>query len=263
MKELQNPDSKEVILLLKETGLAATSIEQGLNALRKAKFSNKKLYYQAFFLLSIGMERILKLIIIVNNLVTKDRFPENNELKDYGHNIIDLFNKITYEIRPNEDFLNQEEIYLPILNFLSDFAKGSRYYNLDTLSGKNGRKDPLHEWNKIQIYIKGKHCKVKLSEFEIHIIESIKSTAIIDFHNESDTPIKTGIEFFVESKIANQVQGYSVLYLYKIIDYLITILIQRSREKRMLPEYHEFFRLFNNESMTDAEIKRKKDWSRL
>nr|WP_319509621.1 hypothetical protein [uncultured Draconibacterium sp.] len=263
MKELQNPDSKEVILLLKETGLAATSIEQGLNALRKANFSNKKLYYQAFFLLSIGIERILKLIVIVNNLVTKDRFPENNELKNYGHDIIDLFKKVTKEIRPNEDFLNQDEIYLPILNFLSDFAKGSRYYNLDTLSGKNGRKDPLHEWNKIQIYIKGKHCKVKLSAFEIHIIESLEKKAIIHFHSESDTPIITGTEYFVESKVANQVQGFSVLYFYKIIDYLITILVKRSSEKRMLPEYQEFFRLFNNRSMTDADIKKKKDWSRL
>ena len=263
MKELENPDSKEVILLLKETGLAATSIEQGLNALRKAQFSNKKLYYQAFFLLSIGVERILKLIVIVNNLVTKDRFPENNELKEYGHNIIELFNKVTNEIRPDEDFLSQNEIYLPILKFLSDFAKGSRYYNLDTLSGKNGRKDPLHEWNKIQIYIKGKHCKVKLSEFEMHIIESIENSAIIHFHDESDIPITTGTDFFIESKLANQVQGFSVLYLYKIIDYLITILIQRSNEKRMLPEYQEFFRLFNNRYMTDADIKKKKDWSRL
>ncbi|HZL10627.1 MAG TPA: hypothetical protein VFC65_11575 [Prolixibacteraceae bacterium] len=263
MKELLDLDSKEVILLMKETGLAATSVEQGLNALRKANFSNKKLYYHSFFLLSIGIERILKLVIIVNSIVKNDKLPENNELKIYGHNLMELFSKVTSEIRPSDYFLRQDDQYLSILGFLSDFAQNSRYFNLDTLSGKNKGVDPLHEWHKIQTVIKARHCKIKLSEFELAIIESLNNNAIFRFRNESDNPINTATEYVIEGKLADQIQGYSVQYIYKIINYLVTILIERSNEKHMLPVYQEFFLLFRNPSMKDIEVRRKKDWSRI
>jgi hypothetical protein len=263
MKELTNMDSQEVILLMKETGLAATCIEQGLNALRKANFRNKKLYYQSFFLLGIGIERILKLIIIVKHIVVKNKLPENNELKEYGHNLNELFHKVTSELEPNENFLKQDELYFPILRFLSNFSNGSRYYNLDTLSGKNSGTDPLNEWHKIQIYIKAKNCKIKLSKSEMKIINSLNNNVLFRFRDESDAAITTGTTYFVEGKLADQVQGYSVLYIYKIIDFLIQILIECSSKKRMLPEYREFFRLFQNPNMTDLIVRRKKDWSKL
>lgn len=263
MKALEDPNSKEVILLLKETGLAATSIEQGLTAIRKANFSNKKLYYQSFFLLSIGIERILKLIIIVNCIIDKGRFPENNELKKYGHDLLELFKRVTKDSKPTDEFLKKDRLYLPIMTCLSNFAKGSRYYNLDTLSGNNFGVDPMHEWYKIQTYIKANYCKIRISDSEINIMNSLDNSSIIRFRDEKDNPIVTGTDLILESKIANQVQGYSVLYLYRIIDYIITILIDRSSEKNMLPYYHDFFLLFKNPSMTDKEIRQKKDWSRL
>ena len=263
MKELTDINSKEVILLMKETGLAATSIEQGLTALRKANFGNKKLYYQSFFLLSIGIERILKLTIIVNHLVQKDKLPQNSELKSYGHNLEELFLKVTSELKPNDNFLESDKLYLPIIQFMSDFANGSRYYNLDTLSGEKKGRDPLHEWHKIQTYIKSKHCKIRLSPLELAIIESFNSNAIFRLRDESDKAITTGTEYVIEGKFADQIQGYSVLYLYKIIDYIIGILIDCSSQIRMLPYFDEFFKLFQNSSMTEIAVRRKKDWNKL
>ena len=50
--------------LANEANLTASLLGNGLNALRKADLYHKGLYYQAFFSLSIGIERLLKIIII-------------------------------------------------------------------------------------------------------------------------------------------------------------------------------------------------------
>ena len=50
--------------LSNEASLTASLLGNGLNALRKADLYNKGLYYQAFFSLSIGIERLLKIIVI-------------------------------------------------------------------------------------------------------------------------------------------------------------------------------------------------------
>lgn len=262
MKELENPNSTSVLLLIKECGLTATSIDQGLITLRKSHFGVKGLYYQSFFLLSIGIERLLKLIIIVKTLVEKDKFPENNELKNYGHRIIDMFNHLTNELCPNENLTLRDEIFEPILQFLSDYAQSSRYYNLDTLSGRNTKTgDPLHAWYNIQQIIKVKHCKTKdFSEYEKYLIESMENHSIFHFTTEIDKPIQNAHQYFEEGKYLDKIQGYSVWYFYQIIDYLVSILVKEAEKKRMLPYYNEFFPLFNNSYMTKERILKRKHW---
>jgi hypothetical protein len=262
MKELEDPRSNQVQLIIKECGLAATSIDQGLTTLRKSHFAVKGLYYQSFFLLSIGIERLLKLIVIIKNLVENNKFPENNELKSYGHKISEMFNSLTEELRPHDLLTDQDVIYCHILEFLSDFAQSSRYYNLDTLSGrKTNTNDPLHEWFKIQQIIKVKHCKSKdFSPYELAIVKSMSENSTFLYSKEDDTPIDDAYSYFEEGKYLDKIQGYSVFYYYQIIDYLVSILLEVASKKRMLPHYHEFFPLFNNQYMTKERILRKKQW---
>lgn len=47
-------------ILANEAALTASLLGNGLNSLRRADMYNKGLYYQAFFSLSIGIERLLK-----------------------------------------------------------------------------------------------------------------------------------------------------------------------------------------------------------
>ena len=265
MKELENPYSNQVRLITKECTLTATSIDQGLTALRKSDFDVKGLYYQSFFLLSIGIERLLKLIIIVKNLVEKNKFPENKELKTYGHKISEMFNSLTTELRPQDKFIEQEKLYHLILDFLSNFAQSSRYYNLDTLSGRETKvNDPLHEWHKIQEIIKLKHCKTKnYNPKELAIIEAMNKNSSFLYIKENDTLIKDAYSYFEDAKYLNKIQGYSVWYCYQIINYLVLILLEITSKKRMLPYYGEFFPLFNNPYMTKQKILMKKRWDHL
>lgn len=243
MKELENPQSTQVLLLIKECGLTATSIDQGLIYLRKSHFAAKGLYYQSFFLLSIGIERLLKLIIIVKNLVEKDKFPENSELKDYGHKIIEMFKQLSHELCPEPDFLKDNELFEPILKFLSDYAHNSRYYNLDTLSGRNTKaRDPLHEWNFIQKIIKVKHCKTKnFNEYEKYLIEGLANHSIFHYTTEADKPIENAFQYFEEGKYLDKIQGYSVWYFYQIINYLVSILLREADKKKNVTILSRFF----------------------
>jgi len=261
MRQLIDPNSREVMLLMKETGLAATSIEQGLTALRKAHFGQKWLYYQAFFLLTIGIERILKLIIIVHNVIEKDSFPLNNELRKYNHNLKYLHEKVLDELTPGFNFMKGDNLYQPIIDFLSKFALSSRYYNLDTLSGKSRNSDPLHEWHEIQKKIKSRYCRTKLSKGDNQLIEIYEQTAIFRYTDESDNPINNPKDYLVEGKYIDKVQGYSVLFVYKIINNLIKTLIDLPGNQQMLPYFQEFFPLFQSEYMTDIRIRQKKNWN--
>jgi hypothetical protein len=50
----------------REAGIAGHSISSGLTALRQVNYAQKGLYNQAFFGLSIGLERLLKLIALID-----------------------------------------------------------------------------------------------------------------------------------------------------------------------------------------------------
>ncbi len=138
-------DSKNVNLIMKEVGLSASSIEQGLTALRRANFVQKWIYYQAFFLLTIGIERLLKLTIITIHRVEENKLPDNGLLKSYGHDIEKLFESVSNHLSPKSKFLDSDVLYRQILSFLSQYASKSRYYNLDSLSGIEKTTDPLHQ----------------------------------------------------------------------------------------------------------------------
>ena len=55
---------KQFVLLSNEASLSAISLSQGLTFLRKADFVKKAYASHAFFSLSIGIERLIKLILI-------------------------------------------------------------------------------------------------------------------------------------------------------------------------------------------------------
>jgi hypothetical protein len=74
-------------------------------------------------------------------------FPNTEELQRYGHNISKLYkwNEALfpyYQVkRPTKDEL--DPINQELLIFLTAFANGSRYFNLDTLSAPAKAADPI------------------------------------------------------------------------------------------------------------------------
>lgn len=264
MTQSDDINSKNVQLIAQEAGLAACCIEQGLTAVRKADFVQQWHYYQAFFLLTIGIERLLKLTIVTYYRIRENRLPDNKELRDFGHNIEKLIENLTNRIDPNNKFLKSDDIYIKIIMFLSEYAKISRYYNLDSLSGSERTNDPLHIWKEIQDEIKKRHCKpIKLTPQEHFLVNSMNSISSINHSDEKGKSITNFIDFYAEGKNIDKIQGYSVYYLYHLISYITGLLTKISGEVYIMPVLEEFFTLFMYEPLGKQDIIRKKDWNYL
>jgi len=135
----------------REIDLAVAQVRSGVVALGKAHHGDLGLYGQAFFGLSIGIERMAKLTIVGDHLLTHNgKFPSNGYLKKFHHNLESLLAQCAtfsgsyaeppYAERPNDPIHNA------IVRVLGEFALRSRYYNFDFLSGAEGGVEPVSIW---------------------------------------------------------------------------------------------------------------------
>jgi len=150
---------KSFILLQQEAILTNTSLLSGFEYLIRGHTEDvyKGAYYAAFFDLSIGIERLLKLTILTHLFIENDcNIPKPiNFKKDYGHNLLDLYSAVRN--------INQYDTIIPvldnldakILSFLRDFAEAKigRYYNIEGLFHSQ-MVDPINQWEEIMDHIK-------------------------------------------------------------------------------------------------------------
>lgn len=83
--------SRTFALLQQEGHLARTSLLSEIDLLLKANLDERNIgrFYSAFFQLTVGIERILKLVIITNHMLENNYKPPTDEelRKKYGHNL--------------------------------------------------------------------------------------------------------------------------------------------------------------------------------
>lgn len=150
----ESPFGPTFLLLQQEGHLIHSCTTVGLTALRQAHIGDKGRYYTAFFQLSIGLERTLKVIIILNHMAEHALHPPSpGTLKEYGHKLLQLFEAVrevpTSKAPHPLSQVHPGTIEYDILEHLSGFANGARYFNLDTLSSPQGPADPLAQWGRI------------------------------------------------------------------------------------------------------------------
>jgi len=142
---------EEYRLLSQEGHLTKSALLSGLDAIKKANIDDRGLFYSGMFQLSIGIERLLKIVILLDHKIKNNNSNlTNKELRDYGHNIESLFtvcSKIALKVNGKE--LGLDEKQQKILQVLSSFSKGARYYNLDELTEYHKNSDPLKDWSKV------------------------------------------------------------------------------------------------------------------
>jgi len=141
-------------LLEQESLIVRSCLCTGLTGIRNANLHDKGRYYTAFFQLAIGIERMAKLALILdcmaqNNLCA----PGQQAVRTYGHDLKTLFATVQataqargYTLR---SIFTLSQLSTDVLEFLSEFATGMRYANLDALASGNAQREPLHEWNQI------------------------------------------------------------------------------------------------------------------
>lgn len=153
------PTFSDTWFLLQQEGyLAHSCLCNGLTALRQANIGDKKgLFYSAFFELSIGFERTLKLILILNHMARNQLVaPDSKTVEHYGHKLIALFDSAraicTARGLAALDIFDQDSLAIVILRFLDSFAHPSgRYSNINKLTGNKHKSitDPIAKWGEI------------------------------------------------------------------------------------------------------------------
>jgi hypothetical protein len=141
-------------LVQQESSLVSSCIFKGLTDLRKANIYEIGLFYTAFYNLAIGLERLLKLTLIIDYLQANGLVcPTSNYVRRHGHDLTNLLNAcqiratslgVSCDLSFSGSLRKQQ-----ILRLLNDYSNGLRYHNLDALQGGRRGRDPLASWNDI------------------------------------------------------------------------------------------------------------------
>ncbi len=266
-----------------ECFLARNSILSGFDFLLKTRLNEEKdgYFYSAFFQLSIGIERLLKVIIITDYMLDNNlELPPEAEFRKHGHDILKLYyfcTKINDKYSSKEFSYPQEStINLQVLNFLSEYAKTTRYYNLNQLSipskanfGQT-KYPPIAEW----FYISENILKKELTTLQWQRLEkqgesillNLKDnnfTSLLDFDNQIMTTFDVIWRMTRYQKSIPHVI-WILMELLKPTYYLMNKISEKSSQiehdngitKMRIPFLYEFFYfLLSNRSDT---LKRKK-----
>ncbi|EGR2420696.1 hypothetical protein DYB69_17500, partial [Vibrio cholerae] len=268
---------EKFVLLQQEGFLTQSSLCQGLTNLRKANIGDRErgLFYSAFFQLSVGIERLMKLTVLLDYMLeNKLRVMTDQQLKhQYGHKIKDLYSAIkTIALRhdmPVDGFV-EEGTEWEIIKFMHEFALTARYYNLSKLSGSSNTKDPLSEWWNIiyDLYLDevSETKRNNIREKCYSICDARGSNSFTYFHDFQGN-IMTELECLMYPMIIEVSSPYAVWYIIKILQPIFFVLTELQfkvqqleseigDQKAVIPFLHEFFPfLYCSRSMA---IKRKK-----
>lgn len=170
--------SKLFKTLSQEGAVIQSCLAIGLTELRNANLNEKGRYYGAFFQLAIGIERLAKLALILDHMAHHQlQAPGSSVVRKYGHDLRTLIARVSevagargYELSTS---FPDEPLCMRVVAFLSDFAEGMRYANLDSLATGTPKRDPLIEWNDILQYT----IASKLSSAAKHKISTLATAA--------------------------------------------------------------------------------------
>jgi hypothetical protein len=254
------------LALLREAGIAGNSISAGLTTIRKANYAHPGLYSHAFFSLSIGLERMLKIIYIMDFLLQNNGkiFPTDKELRAIGHDIESLFDmaaviKKKHKLQTEPGKIIKSDIEYKIIIFMSRFAKSTRYYNLDLLTGalrNDSGSDPIGEWFRdVGEPILKKHFKPR-QEAKVRqnaqIIENlIGQYALVHHTAEDGKPLETVLSASYQTGMTEFIRKYGTLYCARICKYLYYIIYEMTHKCNSkniaIPYLYELFFPFMND----------------
>jgi len=268
---------QEPFFMLSQEGyLIKACLCASLTELRNANIGDKGRYYSGFFQLAIGIERLAKLALIIEYMVLHQlQAPGSNYVRRFSHNIDDLFLKLKNLASKRQsdtlDSFSLTELPKSILEFISSFAKRTRYANLDGLASGRAYNEPVSIWNDIlfrelQINVRPKTIEKAIIErqFIADLISDFTLVRAFDLHNN-----QMDIEQWLTiPKLLDMASKYVVLDISQILRPMIDLTnelawdareinVEQDHDKCKIPELREFFWFLPNDR---SYILRKKRW---
>jgi hypothetical protein len=265
------------IALNRETELAKRVMCSGLSALRKATPARPGLYYDAFFGLSVGLERFAKLAWLIDEWIAKGAFPTDSDLRKKGHNILALLNKAK-AIRSNRSCASDvaaiyfappsDPVTVSVVKFLSEFADATRYFNVDFLVGGKSTTmgDPIKVWHStvgsaVLAMPKMKAKKPRWLEQAAAVAETM-SPAIVITTSASGAPLDNVAALSLSEHEAAEINKQAQWKILGVVRFFGLLLIDLSEAANaaghhFIPDLREHLGFFCGE---DAIIRRYRRW---
>jgi hypothetical protein len=258
--------------LSREASLAAEQMGTGVTVLAKANYAHHAHYPQAFFALSIGIERAAKLALLLEHAIQNGgRFPANRQLRDYGHNLKSLLSDVD-QINMGEYRLPATPIHNAILETLSEFAMNiTRYYNLDFVTNAPNvqtREDPIAKWFRTVISPVYEQCvparKKAQIEHNARLIERLTGSITMVMHHAEDGSELTSVgPASQQTGMLEAAMPHVRLHVLQLVRFLGSVLSEQgyrahAAEMQDVPFLSAYFAIFNND---DAMLKSRKTWS--
>ncbi len=269
---------RSFLLLQQEAILAKSSILSGFEFMIKGGFDDvyKGHYYTSFFQLSVGIERMLKLVIISDHMFRNDyQPPDIKTIKSYGHDLLALYQRAkeistTYS-NAALPVLENENIRNNILIFMNDFAAATgRYHNISNIAQVTNP-DPLTMWWDIIDQIKCNDFSSRThswieNEVARRLNPNLQMQDIVE-----NTGYVSGVYRFIMVDKANYYAVWNTLELVKPIIKLLSAISRKAHERDTteqpikyraphIPYYEEIFPILYT---SKRDVLRRKRWTDL
>lgn len=274
-----NPwDIPEWHSLGREAALVRHLVGSGATALGKANYADQMgEYYTAFFGLSVGLERLAKLVLVADFAITNNgKMPEEKEVRKFGHKLIDLANAVDAiatkrnlglrYMRPNAP------ISVKILECLDAFAdaRRGRYANFASLDDPNlSNEEPIKKWWDevaeaiLQQHYYGKPAQKRV-ETNAEIVDSMMSPFAMVLHtDESGRTMQDVKSASIRTGQTEIVQKFGRYHALAIIRWLSSVLAEIGHIACYQHNIGGFFGIneyFYSYTVDDSFLKTRKIW---
>lgn len=271
-------------LLTQEAYLAKNTLLSGFDLLLKANLFQDKdgYFYSAFFHISIGMERIMKLAVVTHYMLSNNyQTPTIKQLKvELGHDIKTLYRECQklmtqYCNTPSEQSLatkSDEHLVEFFTEYASAYGSASRYFNLNKLCEENMDRSPLDKWLDLARSIYGEYTSHQAREksalnlmyrmdkegppngFTFHLNEQGHPMTVFDcLHCQYVIKKSTPLAIWRIIEILQPIHLLLEAMAYKATDYEV----KNNIKSMTIPHYEDFFYFLLADK---ASIKKRKKW---
>lgn len=267
---------KTFILLQQEGHLINACLTQGLTSLRRARVDRKGEVYAAFFQLSIGFERLMKVCLIIDHMA-RNHFapPPVKVIKKLSHKLTVLFEelkKISLDgsTRPLDN-VDANSIEWEMFDYLSQFANSTRYFNLDGLESGNPMISPLSHWRAILGRIIREDVRTQRVQRALgqaaYLSSKLAQSTVVIANNAHGKPMDV-FDAVAEPILDELAAPHAVWHVVSLLKKIETLLCEinefadqaarkEGRSEQPVPTMYEFFTFLYRDR---AECLKKKSW---
>lgn len=275
-----NPrDIPEWHALGREAALVRHLVGSGVTALGRANYADKiGEYYTAFFGLSVGLERLAKLILVADHVLShQGEMPHQKVVSKFGHKLSDLMNAAEAVAEKHKLQLKysrpKSAISTKIIECLDAFADAARgrYANFAALGDPNlgSAFEPIRKWWTevaeviLKEYYYGKQAQTRVESQARQVDAMLSKHAYVLYINEMGDAVQDVLSSSIRTGQTELVQQYGRYFALTVVRWLANLFSELSRSACYTHNVDAFFGIweyFQTYTVDDKFLKTRRIW---